>query len=42
MQTLFDLFTGQDGEDVYSAEIKEDLEEILHQWFSNPTIKKNR
>ena len=32
----------QDGENVYSAEIKEDLEDILHHWLDKPTLKKNR
>ncbi|XP_070193428.1 inositol-pentakisphosphate 2-kinase-like [Littorina saxatilis] len=32
----------RDGEDVYSAEIQEDLEEILHHWFDSPALDKHR
>ncbi|KAL8566246.1 hypothetical protein ACOMHN_046747 [Nucella lapillus] len=32
----------KDGEDVYSAETKENLEDILHSWFDNPSVTKNR
>ena len=27
---------------MYSAEIKQDLQDILHHWLDNPTLKKNR
>jgi hypothetical protein len=32
----------QDGIDMYSAENRENLEEILYQWFQDPSVKKNR
>ncbi|XP_076448400.1 inositol-pentakisphosphate 2-kinase-like [Babylonia areolata] len=32
----------RDGENVYSSERREDLEDILHEWFNNPSVKKNR